>query len=325
MIVAVITGGPSSEAEVSRASARGVTDALRSAGHEVIVLELDRSLGEKLTHQNFDVVFPVSHGAVGEDGSLQGLLEVHDLPYVGSGVLASALAMSKPVAKKLFVSVGLPVARGLTLTRSDPPRAATRCVDDLGAHLVVKPAAGGSALGVSRLKHASIEQIVEALEAVWAVDEAALVEQFIEGREVTCAVLEDEHGVRALAATEITSPNDAFYTYAARYAPGRSVHVCPAPLGELLTRRVHELAVAAHVALQCRDLCRVDFVVSDDTSAESVTLLEVNTMPGFTPTSLYPEAATAAGIPFPSLCDLLVKRARARGAPRRNAAVPLPR
>lgn len=318
MKVAVVSGGPSAEAEVSRASARGVADALRSAGHETIAMELDRKLGERLANETVDVVFPVAHGAVGEDGSLQGLLEVLALPYVGSGVLASAMAMDKPVAKKMFAAAGLPLAKGL-LFASRVESAAERVMGELGASVVVKPSAGGSAIAVSRLVAASVEAIDAALRDVWRTGQGALVEQLVAGREVTCSVLEDERGPRALAATEITSPKDAFYTYEARYAPGRSVHVCPAQLGDALTARVHELAVAAHVALGCRDLSRADFVVGDE-----ATLLEVNTMPGFTATSLYPEAAAVAGLRFPQLCDALVRRAHARGTPMRSAPLPLP-
>ncbi len=318
MIVAVVSGGPSAEAEVSRASARGVAEALRTAGHQTIELELDRALGAKLASEHYDVVFPVAHGAVGEDGSLQGMLEVFGVPYVGSGVLASALAMDKPTAKRLFAAAGLPLARGLAIDESTPD-AAARVIRELGASVVVKPAAGGSAIAVARLEHASIESVQKALLEIWSTGQKALAEQLVQGREVTCSVLEDERGTRALAATEIRSPKDAFYTYKARYAPGRSVHECPAQLGDALTARVHELAIAAHVTLGCRDLSRVDFVVSDQ-----VTLLEVNTMPGFTKTSLFPEAAAAAGLSFPALCDALVRRAHARGTPIRAIPLPLP-
>jgi D-alanine-D-alanine ligase len=188
--------------------------------------------------------------------------------------------------------------------------------------VVVKPCSSGSAIGVARFDAgATVEALGAALEAAWAVDDAALVERFAPGREVTCGVLGTGPDAIALPPTEIFAPKDAFYTYEARYAPGRSEHRCPAPLGEELVRRVQEVAVAAHRALGCRDLCRADFVVD----ATSVTLLEVNTLPGFTATSLYPEAAGVVGIPMPELCDRLARGAFRRGAPRRNTALPLPR
>jgi D-alanine-D-alanine ligase len=324
--IAVVQGGPSTEAEVSRASAAAVARALAEAGHEAVRLELDVFLAESLRAGGYDVVFPVAHGAVGEDGALQGLLEVLELPYVGSSVLASAMAMDKRVARRVFALEGLPVAEGLALERQDAGAAARRARAAIGARLVVKPSCNGSAIGVARLAEStSDDEVARALEAVWRLDDVAIVEHFARGREVTCGVLEDAEGARALPPTEITAPGDPFYTYEARYAPGRSVHLCPAPLGASLTARVQDVALGAHRALGCRDLSRVDFVVGDDADPGAVVLLEVNTMPGMTGTSLYPEAAAAAGIAFPELCGGLAARARARGSARRNAPKPLPK
>lgn len=167
---------------------------------------------------------------------------------------------------------------------------------------------------------ASAAEIAKAIEAAWEVDEVALVEQFAAGREVTCGVLDLGEPMRAFPPTEIRSPNDAFYTYQARYAPGRSEHLCPAPLGEELTLRVQEIAITAHRVLGCRDLSRVDFVVG-----EAPTLLEVNTMPGFTDTSLYPKRPGIYGLSMPALCDCLAMSAFTRGPTRRNAPLPLPK
>jgi D-alanine-D-alanine ligase len=327
--VAVVQGGPSTEAEVSRASAVGVARALSEAGHSVACLELDGFLAESLRTGGYQVVFPVAHGAVGEDGSLQGLLEVLDLPYVGSGVLASALAMHKRVARVLFQSAGLPVARGMDVARGDARAAADRVRREVGDRLVVKPSSHGSAIGVVRLEaEASLAQVAAAIEAVWELDEFAIVEHFARGREVTCGVLESERDglvtAVALPPTEIFSPNDPFYTYEARYAPGRSQHECPARLSPALTRRIQQVAVSAHRALGCRDLCRVDFIVGDDGDPDAITLLEVNTLPGMTATSLYPEAAAANGMSMATLCSGFVARAHARGPARRAPARPMP-
>lgn len=328
--VAVVQGGPSSEAEVSRASAASVAKALAAAGQRVVRLELDAYLADSLRTGGYEVAFPVTHGAVGEDGSLQGLLECLDIPYVGSGVLASALAMNKRAAKVMFADAGLPLAKGVTLARTverDATRAAERALRELGEKVVVKPCSSGSAIGVTRFDGgASAIDLARALEAAWSLDDVVLVERFAPGREVTCGVLDvhgDPEGARALPPTEIRAAKDAFYTYQARYAPGRSEHLCPAPFEEALTRRIQEVAVAAHRALGCRDLCRADFVVGE--RPEDVVLLEVNTLPGFTETSLYPEAAGVAGIPMPELCRSLAAGAHARGATPRNAAIPLPR
>jgi D-alanine-D-alanine ligase len=340
MRVAVVQGGPSTEAEVSRASAASVARALVEAGHDVTKLELDAQLAEAIRTGAFDVVFPVVHGAVGEDGALQGLLEVLGATYVGSDVVASAVAMHKRLARRIFAAAGLPAAKGIELERGDARAAAERARREVGDRVVVKPSASGSAIGVSRIDEGEpVEAVVRALEAVWELDDVAIVEHFAKGREVTCGVLDlardgasvaAPHRVRdfavALPPTEIFSPKDPFYTYEARYAPGRSVHECPAKLPAEVTARVQEVAVAAHRALGCRDLSRVDFIVGDSAEHPStVTLLEVNTMPGFTDTSLFPEAASVHGLPMAQLCDALVRQAFSRGPTRRNVAKPLPR
>ncbi len=331
LVVAVVCGGPSTEAEVSRASARGVADALVQAGHRAVRLELDPYLPESLRTGGFDVVFPAVHGAVGEDGCLQGLLEILELPYVGADVLASAVAMQKPLARTLFAEAGLPVARGFRARAGEAPARAfaERALAEIGARLVVKPAASGSAIGVARLDEGvSVDLVASAIEAAWAVDSAALIEHFVRGKEVTCGVL-DLHGAAggavAFPPTEISAPKDAFYTYEARYAPGRSEHTCPAALPPKVLARVQDAAVRAHVALGVRDLSRVDFVVGDVGDPDRVILLELNTLPGFTATSLYPEAAGIFGLAMPALCDALARSAASRGPSRRNAAKPLPR
>jgi D-alanine-D-alanine ligase len=196
--------------------------------------------------------------------------------------------------------------------------------------MVIKPSSHGSAIGVSRLEgDAPIEDAAAAIEAVWKLDEYAIAEQFARGDEVTCGVLDmdaepGQAGPVALPPTTILAPNDPFYTYAARYAPGRSVHVCPAKLSPPTLARVQEVAVAAHITLGCRDLSRADFIVSEQ-GAAAVTLLEVNTLPGMTATSLYPEAAAVAGMTMPRLCDALVQRAHTRGPTPRLPPQPLPR
>ncbi len=328
LAVAVVQGGPSTEAEVSRASALGVARALAGAGHSVVRLELDAFLAESLRTGGYDVVFPVAHGAVGEDGSLQGLLEVLELPYVGSGVLASAMAMHKRVARVLFERAGLPVARGIDV-------ASRRRARDRRARPARRRRQGRDQAVVARLRHrrraAGCDRDSRASspprsKRCGRSTTFAIVEHFARGREVTCGVLEVAEAEEpvALPPTEIFSPNDPFYTYEARYAPGRSRHVCPAALPPAVIARVQEVAVAAHRALGCRDLSRVDFIVGDEGAPDAVTLLEVNTLPGMTATSLYPEAAAAAGITMAALCGGFAARAHARGPARRLPARPMP-
>ncbi|MGH7437101.1 MAG: D-alanine--D-alanine ligase family protein, partial [Polyangiaceae bacterium] len=265
--VAVVQGGPSSEAEVSRASAAGVAAGLKEAGHSVVRLELDPFLAESLRTGGYDVVFPVVHGAVGEDGSLQGLLEVLGLAYVGSGVLASALAMHKRIARVVFAQAGLPLAKGTAASRSGGESAAAvaaRARSEVGARLVVKPSSQGSAIGVTRFgADAATAEVARGIEAVWEIDDYAVIEHFARGREVTCGVLDLERA-EALPPTEVLTPSDDFYTFQARYAPGRSIHVCPAELPAGVSEVVQRVATTAHTALGCRHLSRVDFVVGDD-------------------------------------------------------------
>jgi D-alanine-D-alanine ligase len=322
--VAVVAGGASGEAAVSRASAAGVARALEEARHGAAVLELDAALASVLVAGSFDVVFPAVHGRLGEDGCLQGLLEVLGVPYVGSGVLASALAMSKPHAKAQFRLADLPLAKDVEISGKNFLESARRARKELGRAVVVKPGAGGSAIGVEPCgADVPDEAVAGAIERVLALDSVALVEQFIPGKEATCAVLEDDQGVpRGLPPTLILPRAGGFYDFKSKYATAGSAHVCPAPFSAALTERIREAATRAHRVLGCRDLSRVDFVVDD--AAETFTLLEVNTLPGMTATSLFPEAAAAAGIPFPKLCDLLVRRAVARPRAEVPVVVPMP-
>jgi D-alanine-D-alanine ligase len=326
--IAVVQGGPSAEAAVSRSSAEGVAHALEAVGHRVTKLELGPELAEKLRVGKPDVVFPVVHGTIGEDGCLQGLLEVLRLPYVGSGVLASALAADKIAAKVMFRAHALPVAEESLVARGeDLARAARRVRSELGPAVVVKPHAQGSAIGVTRVRaDATDGDLARALELALSLDERALCERFVVGREVTCGVLDAPAlgETRALPPTEILARAADFYDFRSRYGTGGSAHVCPAELGAEVTLAVQRVAFSAHRALGCRDLSRADFVVGDGADPTRVTLLEVNTLPGMTPTSLYPEAARISGIPMEQLCDALARSALTRGPRQLNAPIPLP-
>lgn len=324
--IAIVCGGPSAEANVSRASARAVRAALEQAEYECRVHELDGGLFRALIEHAPDVVFPVTHGPLGEDGCLQGLLEVSGLPFVGSGVLASALAASKPHAKALFRAEGLPLADELWVHEHESPASVFESLArKLSGSVVVKPASGGSAIATTRLAAGySLGDLERALGAAFGVDSSALVERFVVGQEVTCGVLEDAAGPAALPPTRITSKAAHWYDFASRYAAEGSVHECPAPLAPEVTARVQAVAVAAFRTLGCRDLARVDFVVGPGGAGEGVTLLELNTLPGMTATSLYPEAAAASGIDFPALVSRLVDRAFARPRRRMPEALPMP-
>ena len=313
--VAVLQGGDSREAHISRISAAGVADALRDNGHRVSLIELDATTARQLDDLRPDAVFPVLHGPPGEDGTVQGLLEMLELPYVGSGVRGSAIAMDKPLAKAIFRRAGLPVAQDILVSASMPvPEAAERVRAAFGTRVVIKPASLGSAIGVIRLADGG--DLVQSLDAALEFGDA-LVEPFIAGREMTGGVL-DLHGqtARAFPVIEIRTAPGEWYDAVNRYKADGSEHLIPAPLPEPVTQDLQNIAMAAHEVLGLRDLSRADFILGDD---NEITLLEVNSMPGMTPTSLYPDAARSTGMDFPTLIEALVKSALQRGqTPRKS-------
>lgn len=327
MKISVVAGGPSTEANVSRVSARAVAEGLKQKGHEVVVHELVPELSSDLVGTKPDVVFPIVHGELGEDGCLQGLLEILGLPYVGSGVLACALAADKSLAKLHFDQARLPLARGMRVERKDLRLRSSSALrgeleTELGPHFIVKPGLGGSAIGISRVMSQDPDSALEAaLSTALDLDPYALIESLVEGADATCGVLETDEGCIPLPPTLIVAERGDFYDYTSKYAVAGSRHQCPAPFPPELTARLQAAAVTAHKALSARDLSRTDFVVRSD---GSFVVLELNPLPGMTEVSLFPEAAAAAGISFPELMDGLVRRARERRAPRVDKARALP-
>lgn len=308
--IAVLMGGPSAEAEVSRASAAEVAAALVQAGHDARRIELDGGCARTLLDMAPDVVFPALHGPPGEDGTVQGFLEILRLPYVGSGVHGSAVAMDKSLAKACFRRAGLPVAEEIVVDAdADLDEAADRVVGTMGDRVVVKALRQGSALGTVRLPNGG--DVADALAKALRYGHGALVEPFVPGREITVGVL-DLHGTvaRATPVIEIRTADEEWYDYRNRYTPGGSEHVIPAPLAQPLLDDLQRIAVRAHRVLGLRDLSRADFLVTD---TGGIVLLEVNTLPGMTPTSLFPDGAAADGLSFPALMDALVRSAAARG------------
>ncbi len=254
-----------------------------------------------------DVVFPVLHGPWGEDGTVQGLLEMAGVPYVGSGVLASAAAMDKAVAKVLLRAEGLPVADAVVVRRGLPyDRAA---VEALGLPVFVKPARGGSSIGISRVD--DLADLDDALRLAHAADPKALVEAGIAGREVECGVLDGPGGPQASVPAEVrVSAEHAFYDFEAKYLEDATELDVPADLPAETTARLQEMALRAFAALDAEGLARVDFFVGPD---GELTINEVNTMPGFTPTSMFPRMWAATGVDYPALVDRLLQAALSRG------------
>lgn len=326
MKVAVVQGGPSTEAQVSRKSGAAVCQALAAGGHEAVAFELDRTLPQSLLAYAPDVVFPALHGALGEDGCAQGMFEVLGFPYVGSDVRASAIAADKIASKLFFRTAGLPVAQDTTLGPSDLARPREEILAQLrrevGADFVLKPSEGGSTIGISRIFAGTpLEEFARAFDEAARLDAHVLVERYVKGHEVTCAVFEDEAGPRALPVILIHSDATEWYDFSSKYAPGGSRHVCPAPFSDALTLAIQCAAIAAHRVVGARDLSRSDFIIAD---GDEPILLEINTLPGMTEVSLYPDAAAAAGISFPELVDRFVRHAHARGVRAREEGRPLP-
>ncbi len=301
--VLVLKGGWSPEREVSLNSGRAAAEALRAAGYEVE--ELDATfdsrgrLAAQLAEATPDVVFNALHGQWGEDGCVQGLLEILNLPYTHSGVLASALAMDKQRAKAVFQRAGI---------RSPEGRLADRR-EAAGGHLmtppyVVKPNAQGSSVGVFIVREGDNRPPEELTSAQWPLGDEVLVETFIPGRELTVAVMGD----RPLCVTEIRT-GLKFYDYEAKYAAGGSEHILPADVPEAVADACLDLASRAHDAIGCRGVSRADFRYDESEGADGVYCLEVNTQPGLTATSLAPEQAAHLGIDFPALCAWMVEDA----------------
>jgi len=302
--VAVLMGGWSSEREVSLVSGKAVTDALNGAGYAATAIDVPRDLGALLRalEPRPDVVFNALHGRYGEDGCIQGVLEILAIPYTHSGVVASAIAMDKPMAKRLFVDAGLPCAPHLIARRAE-----VMAHDPMPRPYVVKPPNEGSSVGVHIVRAGSNLPPLDPADA--ALGELVMVEKYVPGREITVAVMGD----RALGATEIV-PRAGFYDYRAKYTEGRADHIVPAPIHKTAYDLALDYALAAHRTLGCRGVSRADMRY-DDTDGEPgrLCILEVNTQPGMTPLSLVPEIAAHAGISFADLVTWMVENAACDG------------
>jgi len=297
--VAVLMGGWSAEREISLRSGKACADALERSGYQVSRIDVDRDVAATLRARKPDVALNVLHGRPGEDGTLQGLLEVIGIPYSHSGVLASALAMKKDIAKSVLKSAGVPVPGGMVAARKE---AAKRHL--LPPPYVIKPVAEGSSVGVFIVREDHKHPPQELTRADWAFGDQILVEPYIPGKELTCAVMGD----RVLGVIEIV-PTVKFYDYEAKYAPGGSKHLLPAPIAADVYREVQRLSLAAHRALGCRGVTRSDFRFDDSLGVKGLFCLEVNTQPGMTETSLVPELAAHAATSFADLVRWMVEDA----------------
>lgn len=301
--VTVLMGGWSSEREVSLVSGRAVAEALDAAGYAVRTLDVARDLGALVAalEPPPDAVFNALHGRFGEDGRIQGVLEILGIPYTHSGVLASALAMDKPMAKRLFRQAGVPCAEHVLASRR-----AVVAGDVIARPYVVKPLDEGSSVGVRIVREGEDSAPFDAED--WPFGETVMVERYVPGREITVAVM----GERALGVTEIR-PTTGFYDYRAKYTEGVAAHLVPAPLPASVYAAAMDHALAAHKALGCRGVSRADLRYDEAEGEDGVYLLELNTQPGMTPLSLVPELAAHCGIDFTALVTWMVENAACEG------------
>ena len=297
--VAVVMGGWSAEREVSLVSGQAVSKALTSAGYRVTEVDAGRDLSAQLASLKPDVAFNALHGRWGEDGCVQGLFEVMGLPYTHSGVMASALAMNKPAAKKLFVEAGLPVAQDVVVASDD-----LFAGDPLPRPFVIKPLDEGSSVGVVIVRDG--DNLTPEKPGPWQSNIQVMVERYIPGRELACTVIND----KATAVVELR-PKRGFYDYEAKYEDGITEHLLPAPLSEAVTQAVQRIALSAHQVLGCRGVTRADLRFDDAGSGtpDDLVLLEINTQPGMTPLSLAPEMAAHQGQSFEALVVWMVEDA----------------
>jgi D-alanine-D-alanine ligase len=309
--IAVLKGGSSLERQVSLRSAARVEDALVRLGHEVVGIDVDGELVDRLRAEAPDAAFIVLHGVGGEDGTVQELLEILAIPYTGSGVLACMRSMDKVLCKHLLIEAGIPTPEFFAFNETafkglGAARLLPAMEERLDFPIVVKPAAQGSALGIKFARTAA--DVPSALVAAFSYDTRVLLERYVRGRDLAVSVLEGA----SLPVVEAVPNEEAFYDFESRYEIGRTTFVCPAQLPEPVTARAQALAVATYQLLGCYGVARVDMMLDDDTG--ELFVLEANPIPGMTDTSLLPQAAEAAGIAFDALVERMLELAFERDA-----------
>ncbi len=293
--IGVLMGGLSPEREISLKTGNAILKALAEKAYHVMGINVDRTIAARLEQENVEVAFIALHGPWGEDGTVQGLLEIMGIPYTGSSVLASAMAMDKEVSKKMFLFHRIPTPQFQIVTGHD----------DIGkilmpVPLVVKPVCGGSTIGTSIVK--SSDELEEAVKNAFRYNERVLIEEYIDGEDLTVGVIDGDH----LPVIQIV-PTSGFYDFESKYTPGRTEYLVPAPLPEKIADTAQGLAVEAYKALSCSGAARVDFRMD---GKSNLTVLEVNTIPGLTETSLLPKAAAQVGIDFSTLAERILISAR---------------
>jgi D-alanine-D-alanine ligase len=300
--IAVVMGGPSAEREVSLNTGKAILTALQEAGYKnTIGIDLEPTrFVEQLKEARIEVVFNAVHGQYGEDGILQGALELLGIPYTGAGVLSSAMAMDKGISKRIFLSAAIPTPRSLLFTKADLNRdLVAEIINDFSIPVVVKSASQGSSIGVAIVE--DVGNLSNAIQQAFQYSSTILIEEFIKGRELTVAIWGKDEP-KALPVIEIV-PYSGRYDYHSKYTKGATEYIVPAKLADEITLQVQQVALEAFTILGCCGIARVDIMLDSDNNPY---VLEVNTIPGMTATSLVPKAAAAAGISFPDLCEKLL-------------------
>ena len=305
--VAVVMGGPSAEEQISLSTGHSVVAALREKGYKVKEIRLvPHMFSEQVKESGADVVFIAVHGLYGEDGRLQSALEMMEIPYTGSGVLASAVSMNKIAAKRVFIGSGIPTPDYIFLYRKDRDKQdmIQAITDKFSLPVVVKPVSQGSSLGVTIEKEVSGLQ--KALELAFQYDEEVLVEPYVAGQETSVCMMRQKDGSVKVWPVVLIKPHAEWYDFNAKYSAGGVDHLVPAPLPEEITRTLKDISVAAYEVLGCSGVARTDCIIGEDGNCY---VLEMNTVPGMTPTSLVPDAAAAEGLTFGDLCEMILDSA----------------
>lgn len=303
-VVAVVMGGPSAEREVSLNTGAAIANALREYGYtNVVEIDLDpRNFGKQLAESKAEVVFNAVHGLYGEDGRLQTLLEIREMPYTGSGMIASVSCMDKVITKRMLRDAGISTPVCLIVNKKESG-IKEKIMQRFSLPVVIKPASQGSSIGVEIVKEE--KQLDEALANAFKYSRDILVEEFIGGKELTVSMMQKDGEVVALPVIHI-APHSGMYDYHSKYTKGATEYICPADLDEETTKKVQEISKQAYEVLGCSGVARADVMLDEEGNGY---VLEINTVPGMTATSLVPKAAAAAGISFPELCNIILQSA----------------
>lgn len=303
-VVAVVMGGPSAEREVSLNTGAAIANALREYGYtNVVEIDLDpRNFGKQLAESKAEVVFNAVHGLYGEDGRLQTLLEIREMPYTGSGMIASVSCMDKVITKRILRDAGISTPACLIVNKKESG-IKEKIMQRFSLPVVIKPASQGSSIGVEIVKEEN--QLDEALANAFKYSRDILVEEFIGGKELTVSMMQKDGEVVALPVIHI-APHSGMYDYHSKYTKGATEYICPADLDEETTKKVQEISKQAYEVLGCSGVARADVMLDEEGNGY---VLEINTVPGMTATSLVPKAAAAAGISFPELCNIILQSA----------------